>query len=211
MVTPPDVVRDVTSSSASVRAGVGEQPRALADHDGIRQQVELVDQVVGEQPPDEGTAARHHQLAVVLRLQLTDGRGKVAGQDVRALPLGIGEAVRGHVPGFGVQRDGDRVVALDVAPDAPVPPGGGENLVGPSAEEKRVRAAVNLADVFLGFRVEERKGPSAAVEAATAVLVRSAQALHHAVNRNVCRRRQPRCRGPLPDLSRATDPAPAAC
>src|SRR5207237_6785972 len=40
-----------------VRTGIGEQPYALADDDGISEQVELIDQVVGEQPSDEDTAA----------------------------------------------------------------------------------------------------------------------------------------------------------
>src|SRR2546430_957086 len=46
-----------------VWAGGGEQPSALADDNGIDEQVELVDQVIGEQPSDEGTAAWHHQFA----------------------------------------------------------------------------------------------------------------------------------------------------
>src|SRR6266849_3186523 len=35
----------------NVRAGVGEQPRALAEDHGDDEQVDLVDQVVLEQPP----------------------------------------------------------------------------------------------------------------------------------------------------------------
>src|SRR5215210_8308903 len=46
----------------SVRAGVGEQPRALADDQGVGEQVDLVDEVVVEQPPDKGAAAVHLQL-----------------------------------------------------------------------------------------------------------------------------------------------------
>src|ERR687892_1121276 len=45
-----------------VRAGVGEQPRALADDHGIGEQGELVDQVVVEQPADQAAAAVHLQL-----------------------------------------------------------------------------------------------------------------------------------------------------
>src|SRR5688572_26319549 len=41
-----------------------------------------------------------------------------------------------------------------------------------------------------GFGIDKRNGPSAAVEAAAAILVRSAQPLHHAVHRDVGRRRQ---------------------
>src|SRR5213595_707017 len=46
----------------NVRAGVGEQPRALAEDDGDDEQVHLVDEVVLEQPPDQGAAAVHLQL-----------------------------------------------------------------------------------------------------------------------------------------------------
>src|SRR5918998_80730 len=52
-----------------VRAGVGEQPRALADDHRIGEQGDLVDQVVAEQPPDQGAAAVHLQLASRLGLQ----------------------------------------------------------------------------------------------------------------------------------------------
>src|SRR5438105_14279038 len=75
-----------------VWARVGEQPRPLADDDGIDEQVELVDQTVGEQPSDEDTTAGHQQVAVLLRLELTNGRRDVAGEDARALPLRIFEA-----------------------------------------------------------------------------------------------------------------------
>src|SRR5439155_25104473 len=41
----------------NVRTGIGEQSCALADDEGIGEQVELVDQAVGERPSDEGAAA----------------------------------------------------------------------------------------------------------------------------------------------------------
>src|SRR6266545_6327003 len=62
-----------------VRTGIGEQPCALAEDDGIDEQVELIDQIMGEQPSDEDTAAGHQQITVLLCLQITDGRGDVAG------------------------------------------------------------------------------------------------------------------------------------
>jgi hypothetical protein len=40
-----------------VRAGVGEQPRALADHHGIDEQGDLVDKLVVEEPADQVAAA----------------------------------------------------------------------------------------------------------------------------------------------------------
>ena len=45
----------------AVRAGIWEQPRALADDQGIDEDVELIDQVIGEQPSEEDTAAGHKQ------------------------------------------------------------------------------------------------------------------------------------------------------
>src|SRR5438045_7971706 len=77
----------VDQIESGVRTGIGEQPSALAEDDGIDDQVELVDQVVAEQPSDEGTAAWHPQFAVLLRLQITDGRSDGAGQATRARPL----------------------------------------------------------------------------------------------------------------------------
>ena len=56
-----------------VRAYVGEQPPALADDHGADEQGDLVDQVVVEQPPGQGAAAVHLQLASRLGLQLADG------------------------------------------------------------------------------------------------------------------------------------------
>src|SRR5438552_15734826 len=53
------------------------------------------------------------------------------------------------------------------------------------------RAAVDLVEIVPGFGVEKWYGPSAALEAAAAILVRSAQPLHHAVHRDVGRGRQP--------------------
>src|SRR4030081_3255771 len=109
---------------SGVRTGIGEQPCALAEHDGIDDQVELVDQVVGEQPSDKGTAAWHYQLAGLLRLENADGRGDVAGQDSRARPLRVGEAVRCHVLGPAVQCDSDRPLGhIDLRS-----PGAGEDL-----------------------------------------------------------------------------------
>src|SRR5205814_4876788 len=63
----------------SVRAGVGEQPRALAEDDGDDEQGHLVDEVMCEQPPDQGTAAVHLQLTRLLGFQLADGSREVTG------------------------------------------------------------------------------------------------------------------------------------
>jgi transposase len=177
----------------SVRAGVGEQPRALADDCREDEQVHLVDQVVVEQPPDQGAAAVHLQLTSRLGLQLPDGGRDLTGEDGRVRPLRVGERGRRHVLGHRVQRFRDGV-------DARIchcSPGAGEDLVGPSAEQERVSALVNLVKVRPGLVVPERRGPSAAVEPAAAVLVPPADALHHSVDGDERGGRQLHGRGSL--------------
>src|SRR5216684_8429698 len=181
---------------SGVQTGIGEQPCALAEDDGIDDQVELVDQVLGEQPSDEGTAAWHHQLAVLLRLQITDGRGDVSGQDTRACPLRVGEAGRCHVLGPAVQCNTDRPLGhLDHRS-----PRAGEDLVRQPAEEERGRTAVDLVDMVPGFGIHKWWSPSSAAEAASAIFARSTQPLHHAVHRDVGRHRQPHVVVTLPLL-----------
>src|SRR5687768_2369395 len=70
-------------------------------------------------------------------------------------------------------------------------PGAGEDLVRPPAEQKRGRAAVDLVEMVPGFGIEQWDGPAAALEAPATILVGCAQPLHHAVHRDVGRRRQP--------------------
>src|SRR5207237_3321947 len=95
----------------NVRAGVGEQPRALAEDYGDDEQVHLVDEVVFEQRPDQGAAAVHLQLTPRLRFQLADGRREVTGEDGRVRPLRVGERGRCDVLGLRVQGSCDRVIA----------------------------------------------------------------------------------------------------
>src|SRR6266568_73826 len=159
-----------------VPAGVREQPRALADDHGEGEQVHLVDQVVVEQPPEQGAAAVHLQLASRLGFQLADGGRELTGEDGRARPPRVGECGRCHVLGLRVQRRPDRAVARIV----PRSPGAGEDLVGQPAEQERVGALVDLVHDRPGFVVEV--GPSAALEYAALVLFRPAGPLHHSVN-----------------------------
>src|SRR5205823_10820776 len=70
-----------------VRAGVGEQPRALADDDGEGEQVDLVDEAVVEQPPEQGAAAVQLQLPSLLGFQLADCGREITGEDGRVRPL----------------------------------------------------------------------------------------------------------------------------
>src|SRR5713226_5352207 len=92
-----------------VRAGAGEQPRALADDHGADEQGDLVDQLVVEEPADQVAAAVHLHLASRLGLQLADGRREVTGEDGRVRPARVGERVRGNVLGPRVQGTYDGV------------------------------------------------------------------------------------------------------
>src|SRR5438094_4458631 len=66
-------------------------------------------------------------------------------------------------------------------------PEAGEDLVGPPAEQERVGALVDLVEICRSLIVvlEERQGPSAALEPAPAVLIRPAESLHHSVDGDV--------------------------
>ncbi len=86
-----------------VPAGVREQLRALADDHGEGEQVHLVNKIVAEQPPEQGTAAVHLQLASRLGFQLADGGRELTGEDGRVRPPQVGECGRCHVLGLRVQ------------------------------------------------------------------------------------------------------------
>src|SRR5947208_931453 len=66
-------------------------------------------------------------------------------------------------------------------------PGAGEDLVGLPTEQERVGALVDLVEICRGLVVvlEERQGPSAALEPAPAVLIRSAESLHDSIDGDV--------------------------
>jgi hypothetical protein len=159
-----------------VRAGVGEQPRPLADDHGEGEQVHLVDEVVVEQPPEQDAAAVYLQLASGPGFQLANASRDVFGEDGRVRPLRVEGSGRCHVLEPRVQRRPDRAVARIV----PSSPGVGEDFVGAPAEQERVGALVDLVHDRSSFVVEV--GPSAALEYAALVLLRPARPLHHSVN-----------------------------
>src|SRR5580693_6411128 len=177
-----------------VRAGAGEQPRSLAEDHRDDEQGDLVDEVVAEQPADQGAAAVHLQLTSRLGLQPADGRREVTGQDGRVRPARFGERGRCDVLGRLIQRHADGVGAhlLDCSP------GAGEELVGPPAEQERVGALVGLGDQRPGLVVACPPGPSAAVESVPAVLIRRvAVSLHHSIDGDLRHDRQFHDRGSL--------------
>src|SRR5690242_13235984 len=61
----------------------------------------------------------------------------------------------------------------------------GEDLIGPPAEQERIGAPEHVAEVRERLVIEERRGPSAALESAAAILVRPAEPLHHPVERDM--------------------------
>src|SRR5207245_10130604 len=168
-----------------VRAGVGEQPRALADDHGADEQGDLVDKLVVWQPADQSAAAVHLQLTLPLGFQLADGARDVTGEDGCVRPPRFGERGRCDVLRLRVQGRCDGVGA-QIYPCTCAPfhraPGAGEDLVGPPPELERVGALVDLVERRRGLVVEQRRDPSAALESAAAVLVRPAESLHHSVD-----------------------------
>src|SRR5438876_1731313 len=165
----------------SVPAGIREQPRALADNHGIGEQDDLVDQLVVEEPADQLAAAVHLQLTRRLGFQLADRGRDVTGEDGRFRPARFGERGRCHVLRLRVECRPDRAVTW-IWPHSP---GAGEDLVGPPAKQERVGALVHLTEERVGLVDEKRRGPSAPLESAPAVLVRPAESLHHSIDGDV--------------------------
>jgi hypothetical protein len=122
-----------------------------------------------EQPADQGAAAPHLQLTTRLRSQLADGGRDVTGQDGRVRPSLVSERGRGDILGPRVQRLSDWVSRIHTSS-----PGAGEDLVGPPAQQERIGALEGPADEDRGLIIEQRRGPSVALESAAAILVRRA-------------------------------------
>src|SRR5713101_5525133 len=95
-----------------VRAGVGEQPRALADDHGADEQGDLVDKLVVEQPADQSAAAVHLQLTLPPGFQLADGARDVTREYGRVRPPRVGERGRCDVLGLRVQGRCDGVADM---------------------------------------------------------------------------------------------------
>src|SRR5512139_3815573 len=132
-----------------VLAGVREQPRALTNDHGEGEQVDLVDEVVVEQPAEQDAAAVHLQLASCLGLQLANGSRDVTGEHARVRPLRDEGLGRYHVFGQRVQRRPDWAVARIV----PRSPGAGEDLVGAPTQQERIGALEDLVHDLPGFVV----------------------------------------------------------
>src|SRR6478735_7812709 len=93
-----------------------EQPEPVAHHDGVDPQVELVDEVALEQPPEELAAPMELELASWGCLELADGRLDVAIDDMGVLPGRVLERGRGHVLRQDVDAVGDRITPVVVRP-----------------------------------------------------------------------------------------------
>src|SRR6266850_5157069 len=90
----------------------------------------------------------------------------------------------------------------------PHSPGAGEYLVGPPAEQERVGPLEDAVEERIGLVDEQRRGPSAPLESAPAVLVRPAESLHHSIDRDV---RDSRQFHPLSAASAGWRPHPDRC
>jgi hypothetical protein len=80
-----------------VRGRVLEESLPVADCDRVEHQVELVEQPVRQQPPDQRGAAGHPDVAVGPFLDLSELRGDVAGHHRGVVPLRLVERARHHV------------------------------------------------------------------------------------------------------------------
>ena len=69
------------------RRPVGEQPRPLAPGEGEDEQVQVVDEPVGEHRAHQGAAARHEHVAVRLVAEAGDGVGGVGAEDAGVAPV----------------------------------------------------------------------------------------------------------------------------
>src|SRR6266496_6336859 len=138
------------------RAGVSEQPLTAAMCQRIDEQVQIVDQAVGEQCPDQGPAAADVNVAVDLVLEVTDRARAIGAKD------------RGVAPVRGLQRSGDDVLGRLVHERrAGVVFGGsggprrGELLIGAASQQNRLARSHDSANglTHLGIeRVIERPG-----------------------------------------------------
>ena len=80
------MARDSTSASALSRPVSGNEPRSQADDNGEGEQVHLVDKVIVEQPPEQGAAAVHLQLASRPGFQLANRGDDATGENESCSP-----------------------------------------------------------------------------------------------------------------------------
>src|SRR5690606_35043295 len=91
-----------------VRGGVLEQALPVAHGDRVDEEVEFVEEAVGEQPAHGGGAARHGDVAVDAVLEAADRVG-VAGQHRGVVPGRVGQRGGDHVFGHGVEVGRERL------------------------------------------------------------------------------------------------------
>src|SRR5215831_18883817 len=139
-------------------AGLAEEARPVAEHDGEDLQPQLVDEVVLQQGVHKPEAGGHDDFSAEALLQVGDLLENVALQDRRVVPAGIFER-RGHdVLGQAVQP-----VCQLAAPGGPLR---SEPLVAPAAQQLSLGAErlVERELVDLGV-VLDQTDPAAAPEA----------------------------------------------
>ena len=160
-----------------------KQPQPVAHHDGVDPQVELVDEVAVEQPPEQVATAMDLELAPGLRLEVAHRRLDVALNDVGVLPHRVLERGRGHVLRQDVDTVRYRIAAVVVRP-VRFP-----DLPGLASEEERVGALEPGGEEAPALIIAIGCSPTAAVEPAAAVLIGAAGALVHPVHGQLHRHR----------------------
>ena len=123
------------------RVALGEQPLAGAERERIDEQVELVDQAVGEHRSHQPGAAADVEVAVELLLQAPDRRRVVRSDDLRVAPRRLGQRARDDVLRCVVEERRARVVL-----DRPRRPRRLEHLVRRAAEQDALGALRDLAE-----------------------------------------------------------------
>ena len=139
-------------------ASVGEQPRTGPAGERVDEQVQPVDQAVGEHRPHQRAAAADVEVAVDLVLQAADRVGVVGPDDLRVAPRRLGQRPGDDVLGGVVEERRPGVVL-----DRPRRPRGLEHLVGRAPEQDAPAASRDRADrlAHLAGRSRSRTSTSA--------------------------------------------------
>ncbi len=155
---------------------VSEEPLAAAQDHGEDNQAVGVDEVLAHEGAGQGAAAVDLQFPTRRALEFANLMCDVTAESHRTRP---GEVFHGgghDMLGEGVQLAADPVAGVgDSGPEA------SHRLVGPPAQQERVRLIEDLVHVLARFPIKVRRQPAAKVEAVPGILLGGAGALHDAV------------------------------
>ena len=148
-----------------VEAVLREEPRTFPDDHRELDEVQLISQLVLQQPAGERSTADEQELAGRLGLEFANPGGDVTRDHGGVLPGRIGQRVRDHVLRLGADRLPEPTVV------APGTPERLEQAERPAAEQERIRTAPGIEDVLGSSLVVERERPAAACESGVHLLV----------------------------------------